>query len=348
MKFFETPNPLELSYLERSIIRATAAPRPRRLDSNLLRPTKADGEIISAPQRRMEFFQSDPAHGLGVMKGLPLELLTGIVRELDLSSCFKFSQVNRYARQVVCSVPEFRTAATHARGFSLVLRRSGQGGRFTIVEMDCLLKQQECRECGRFAPFVYIPAAARCCADCLYNDGWSHLGWSHFGWPYNDIASLSRLARALRISPPRLRRLVPVMHTNTSSSRSRRVNLVSIQLTIDALSSVSADIDPDIVDRARNAASKGGDWRYVSTTAVPCLDRKTGNLLPLIFCRGCQGVGWEDRRPFYHSPRTLLQHFPSCYEAKRIFIMDGPGSSVINSRTLRNMGWADQEDFMLA
>ena len=267
-----------------------------------------------APSTLSKPFRSGPVHGLGAMKGFPLELLTAIVRELDLPSCINLSQVNRYARQVVCSVPEFRTVATHASDFSLLLRRMGQGGRLSIAEIDCLLKQQECRECGKFAPFVYVPGTARCCLRCVGNVG---------NWPSNDVASLSRLARALQISRTRLRRLVLVMRTDRkpyTHRHTRPVNLVSIQRAIDVLSSDSGDLDPHIVSCARNAALKDTWWPDMSTTALPCLYQKTGNLLPVLSCRGCQEARdmgdfsfdvYDINQTFYHSPQTFLEHSAS-------------------------------------
>lgn len=126
----------------------------------------------------------------------------------------------------------------------------GQGGRLSIAEIDCLLKQQGCRECGKFTSFIYAPGTAWCCLRFIGNIS---------KWPSNDVASLSQLARALQTPPTRLRHLVLVVRTDREPyihRRTRPVNLVSIQRAIDVLSSDPGDLDPHIVSCARNAALK--------------------------------------------------------------------------------------------
>lgn len=336
---------LELSPLERDIILTTAI-YPPDVGCRILKLSQYG--LNPTPPSPLESFQSAPTHHLGAMKSLPPELLTDIIRELDIFSCLSLAQTNRYARQIVHSVPAFTAVVTHAWAFCVITRQIGLREHFTIVDVDRLLRQHDCRECGRTAPYVFLPAAARCCPKCLERRGC---------WPENDIASVSAMARSFQTSPARLRRFVPTMRTTPGChpfARAKPVSLVSVQRSIDAFTPVRRISHCDaLFKRARGMASKDRDWKYMATALLPCIDRQTGNELPIMYCGGCQNLfhstDWfRSTKYVAYTPQRFLEHFRCCDPASEIFVKEGPGNRVINSRSLWNGGWAGKEAFMVA
>jgi len=108
-----------------------------------------------------------PKVDLGTLDILPLELLQGLLSQLDLYTLTGFRRVNRRAIEVVESIPQYKAVTTHARN---VLRGilSIETGQWisceTVYEKLCTA---ECEQCGDFGGYLYILTCERVCFLCF-------------------------------------------------------------------------------------------------------------------------------------------------------------------------------------
>ncbi|KAF1916784.1 hypothetical protein BDU57DRAFT_587687 [Ampelomyces quisqualis] len=108
-----------------------------------------------------------PKVDLSTLGVIPLELLQGVLSQLDLCTLMGFRRVNRRAIEVVESIPQYKAITKYARN---VLRGilSIQLGQWisceTVYEKLCTA---ECEECGDFGGYFYILTCKRVCFLCF-------------------------------------------------------------------------------------------------------------------------------------------------------------------------------------
>jgi len=113
----------------------------------------------------------EPTSPLGHNLGrLPMELLTYICQDLDLTSAVRFSHVNRRAKAVTSSVFEYRILREHAAYCMRQMFMMNLGPRFTIKSLFSALTTNRC-ECGALASYVMLPTLTRPCKRCLRRHG---------------------------------------------------------------------------------------------------------------------------------------------------------------------------------
>ncbi|KAH8702829.1 hypothetical protein GQ44DRAFT_631205 [Phaeosphaeriaceae sp. PMI808] len=143
--------------------------------------------------------QRKPAkRNAGVLETLSLELLQLILAQLDLRSVLNVRYVNRRCADLVDSLPELRTIARYGQN---ALRGSLAINTAATISVEKLYQQlfkKSCKNCGDFAPYLYLITCARVCFHCLSNaDQYCPLGIDlikrKYGLNYNVIQSLPQM-----------------------------------------------------------------------------------------------------------------------------------------------------------
>jgi hypothetical protein len=101
-----------------------------------------------------------PKVDLGTLDVLPLELLQGLLSQLDLCTLMGFRRVNRPAIDVVESKPQYKAVTTHARNVLRGILSIGTGQWISCESLYKNLCTAECKQCGDFGGYLYILASA--------------------------------------------------------------------------------------------------------------------------------------------------------------------------------------------
>jgi hypothetical protein len=158
-------NPMEGELLSKSQLDAltypSAQPQEFTLDDNLPTPKLLP---IDSPDRK------PPEFDLGALDRLPIELLQGLLPQLDLCSLMQFRRVNRRAIEIVESIFQYRAIATHASNVLQGALRTGAGKWISCETVYEKLCAAECEQCGDFGGYLYILTCKRVCFLCLSED----------------------------------------------------------------------------------------------------------------------------------------------------------------------------------
>ncbi|KAK4123887.1 DUF803-domain-containing protein [Parathielavia appendiculata] len=251
---------------------------------------------------------------LGVLGCLPFEIVSLICLELDVSSAFRFSHVNRSTREVLASIRKFHHISTHALECLSVLLRTGLASRVGILELYSALTTPNCSLCSSFGGFFFLPTATRCCLTCIASA------------PQMQVAYLSRLADATGVSSAELERRLPVLHTLPDSRR----RIVAVQQALEVLRE-NGEQDPEVaVGRWPDSLT----LRFQAATSLPYLDRATGEAQSGVSCKGCQLAFEEDfsdnhleLRDRFYSREAFLPHFEECLPAQKLWVSSREGTA---------------------
>jgi len=131
------------------------------LDHNLVaqRPRLLTGEHYKTP-----------IESLGGMDCLPLELLHAVLLILDLRTLTDFRYVNRRAKEVTGSMPQYRAVSTHARTALTGILKIETGRWITCETLYKKLCTGKCEKCGDFGGYLYLLTCKRACFLCFSND----------------------------------------------------------------------------------------------------------------------------------------------------------------------------------
>lgn len=108
-----------------------------------------------------------PSCGLGVLDRLPLEIIHLTLILLDIQSLSDFRRVNKKAKLVTDSDPQYKTIRTHAPvsiRASLVI---GTARFFSCQNLYETLSTAECDSCGDFGGYLYLITCRRVCFLCF-------------------------------------------------------------------------------------------------------------------------------------------------------------------------------------
>jgi hypothetical protein len=95
-------------------------------------------------------FETLPTAGLGILGRLPAELMSMVLRELDILSFFYFRQVNRRARVLSTGLWEYELVSKHGLEGLRGLLRAELAHCFTISDLYRSLITDKCSTCGGF------------------------------------------------------------------------------------------------------------------------------------------------------------------------------------------------------
>ncbi|KAK4153743.1 magnesium transporter NIPA-domain-containing protein [Chaetomidium leptoderma] len=251
---------------------------------------------------------------LGHLGRLPFEIVSLICLELDVSSAFRFSHVNRTTRDVLASIREFRHLRKHALESLCVLMRTGLASHVDVLDLHTALTTQNCALCGAFGGFVFLPTAARCCLTCIASA------------PEMQVSYLSRLADAARVPAGELERRLPVLHTLPDS----RKRIVAVQHGLDALRESGVADAEATVSRWSDSLT----LRFQAATSLPSLNRATGEAQSGVSCKGCQLAFESDfsddhleLRDRFYSKTEFVAHFEECRPAQKLWASSAEGTA---------------------
>lgn len=108
-----------------------------------------------------------PLHSLGDMDMLPLEIINMILGDLDIEILMRVIAVNKRGRQLVETLPPFKTVQIKAPTAIRAMLTTNIARYFTIGHLFDALQSQACSGCGKFGGFLYLPTCSRCCFRCL-------------------------------------------------------------------------------------------------------------------------------------------------------------------------------------
>ncbi|KAI9894014.1 MAG: hypothetical protein M1814_004784 [Vezdaea aestivalis] len=204
---------------------------------------------------------SSPRRGLGPFRKMPPELMAMILCQLDLRSGLCFSQVSRAARALISGVPDYRLLGQHGMSSLMTSFRLKLAPH---VEVGALYKEmlaENCRFCGKFGGFVFLPTVTRCCMDCVEKE----ISFS--------FETVTKLVRLTGIPRAQLMRTLPYARTIAGSYSIPRTYPASVSLRNWIVAKEHADAllgslgSNYTVPEGKKWPDKA--WRYMTSTVLP-------------------------------------------------------------------------------
>ena len=287
-------------------------------DLAFIKIPSSDNETVRGPISQP--FSRPGSATLGALDSLPVEIVHGICRHMDICSLFKFRQVNLHAREFVHAVREYRLVSLHFPNGLKAIFKTNLALWFTIRDLFTLVCTPDCSNCSSFGSHVFLPSLKRCCLSCLESA------------PKFRIILLAEASRLFCLSSNSIRKSLPVLGSlpGIYSMRGlRRIKRSCILSEEDAIR-LFGNRNP----RALRSPIGRVDLTltYMASIALPYLDTATGDIQNGVCCKGCQivfeeaaCVSWpnEDmylkmhvRRDRIYSNAEFLEHFRECAEAQ--------------------------------
>lgn len=276
-------------------------------------------------------FQTSPVMGVGDLDYLPLELMTMVLKNLDILSYFRFRRVNRYARILSTAPHEYQLVAKYAVEELRALLRSGCARSLTIVDLYHLLITESCALCGKFGSALFLLTAKRYCYSCLQTS------------PKLDVMSTTDFSKMAGISTYQLSmsygstlRTVPGQY---SAYRGRCRRPKKLILKADAIASLdSQGLLKDYSIGCLSEWSERCEQRRMSSTPFPWYNTSTGKAEHGVNCKGCHiraatSPTGDGDTPGEFSIMGFLSHFASCNEAQAIWANSREGTVPVGDPT---------------
>lgn len=108
-----------------------------------------------------------PQHGLGALDRLPLEIIHLALIRLDIQSLNDFRRVNKRARLITDSIPQYRRILAHAPASIRGSLNIGTAQFFSCLDLYEKLSTAECDSCGDFGGYLYLVTCRRVCFLCF-------------------------------------------------------------------------------------------------------------------------------------------------------------------------------------
>ena len=127
--------------------------------------------VLNIPKTRkaptVDFHQPTMFATLMDLDAFSIDLINEILQYSDLSTISMFSLLNRQARIIAYESLPYKHLLLHAPHAPVALIRTGVGSHFIVQEVFHVLCSPDCRICGNFGAFLWMPACIRCCFVCL-------------------------------------------------------------------------------------------------------------------------------------------------------------------------------------
>lgn len=281
-------------------------------------------------------FETSPTAELGILDSLPPELMSMVLRRLDLLSFFRFRQVNRRARIVSTNLWEYHLVSQYGLEGLRGLLRADLAYCFTIDHLYWSLLTDKCSACGAFGGHLFFFTAERCCLGCLQSS-------AHY-----RVFSVSAFTKLTRVSRIRLSR-VPGLHLRTvpgiynmmKTPARRPKDLVFEEKATQTLLATGA-IGEDAIQKLRSKAEQPGQ-RFMAATAYPYYGLEDATLDYGVSCKGCQARlealrdGFKDRDRIF-SRQGFLSHFPYCEEGQQLWAQSQGGTRPVDEPEVTRRG----------
>ncbi|KAI1498810.1 hypothetical protein F5X99DRAFT_307369 [Biscogniauxia marginata] len=286
-------------------------------------------------------FETLPTAELGILDRLPAELMSMILRELDVRSFFHFRQVNRRARVLSTGLHEYKLVSKHGLEGLRGLLRAELAHCFTIDDLYRPLITDRCLTCGSFGGLLFLFTAERCCFDCLQSSA------SYRVLPPSTFAKLAHISpcQIKRLSALSLRTVPGIYNMMITPARRPKYLIFEEKATQTLLA--TKIIQEDAIRNLRNRKEQPGQ-RFMAATAYPCYNLENAKLERGVSCKGCQ-VRLEllhsdsDDRDQTFSTRGFLSHFPQCVETQHLWAESEGGTRPVNEPELtRRCGYFSQ------
>lgn len=154
-----------------------------------------------APRRPFLFKTQSPlrAEGdLGVLQSFPTEILVCIVKEMDLSAAFAFSNTCRFAKTLCSKIPEIEALSTHAHPTLMAYFKTKLASRVTINMLYDALTSYECyigsEFCTKVIKSIFLPTCRRVCEHCVGSNDPVLLAYEV------GVVVVSKLVKAINLS----------------------------------------------------------------------------------------------------------------------------------------------------
>lgn len=272
---------------------------------------------------------------------LPPELMTMILRDLDLRSYFHFRQISRQTRLAATQLREYALLATHGLEALRAVLRSGLARIYTITRLFDILTTRCCDNCRRrFGGYLFLLEAQRVCFACI--EGSKSL----------CVLSVPLLAATARISETQLRRrlggltlrTVPGTYVyNTMAPCGPRPVEVVAEGDVKGCRDMTLRIAVDTCPRQFQG-------RFMACTALPWYDTQHERVEDGICCKGCRvrvedtkARRWQDSERVFSRDEFLEEHVGTCKEAQEIWERSEHGRVVVEDSEFLRRGGADPD-----
>lgn len=113
-------------------------------------------------------FNSNPSHySLGALERIPLEIIHMTLVRLDIRSLTDFRRVNKRARLITDSIPQYRRILVHAPAAIRGSLNIKSARFFSCHDLYEKLSTAECDSCGDFGGYLYLVTCRRVCFLCF-------------------------------------------------------------------------------------------------------------------------------------------------------------------------------------
>ncbi len=263
----------------------------------------------------------DPAATLGRLDVLSTEILAEICLELDIASLFSFRHVNKRASQVVHGLPSYQLLVEHALDAWCVVLRTGLALYYTLPYLTAALHTENCRLCGSFGGYVFVPALIRCCQTCMTSSPKLRVITEADLKNYFPNKSLSQVARTVPVL-----RTLPAKYPRHWKAQQQTKHVLSEQ-------QVLRKCQPEGPYHSRIVGEEAPLVREMATTGMPYVDKATGRADDGVCCSGCpvrfeaafkKGDKEQVGKDMHflekaYSERGFLDHFNLCDEAQKLW-----------------------------
>lgn len=106
-------------------------------------------------------------YGLGPLERLPLEIIHLALIWLDLQSLADFRRVNKAARLITNSIPQYRRILAHAPAVVRGCLNIETARFVSCLDLYEALSTAECNSCGDFGGYLYLVTCRRVCFLCF-------------------------------------------------------------------------------------------------------------------------------------------------------------------------------------
>lgn len=124
-------------------------------------------DIDNAYYSACQFNFGSPQYGLGVLDRLPLEIIHLTLLQLDMESLSDFRRVNKRARLITESIPQYKRILVHAPTAVRGCLNIKTARFFSCRDLYEKLSTAECDSCGDFGGYLYLVTCRRVCFLCF-------------------------------------------------------------------------------------------------------------------------------------------------------------------------------------
>ncbi|PYI03077.1 hypothetical protein BO78DRAFT_400088 [Aspergillus sclerotiicarbonarius CBS 121057] len=213
---------------------------------NISDNTLDDIDRSSHLDNQLNLNSQPPRYGLGTLEKLPLEIIHLGLIQLDIQSLTDFQRVNKRARLITTSIPQYKPILIHAPALLRGILNIQTARYFTCQDLYNTLSTAECDTCGDFGGYLYLITCRRVCFLC-FTEQTDYLPLLRqdiirkFGLDSKHIASLPRMKSFPGCYSPRGIKCRRRRQTLFDPSAARRAG-IAVHGTIEAMETYATEM----------------------------------------------------------------------------------------------------------